>query len=93
MVDAIEYLGGEVGVETSQITSHLEPTQQDPDDPEEWEAAKAAVREQYLGALLIIKRDSKCYGALIAMLQNDFVSGHNRYPQTLNAVYNMLELE
>jgi hypothetical protein len=79
MVDAIEYLGGEVGVETSWITANLEQRQQDPDDPEEWAAAKAAVCEQYLGALLIIKSNSKCYRALISTLQNNFVTVIHRH--------------
>jgi hypothetical protein len=90
LVDALEYLGGEIGVEESRITSYLQAQQQDPDDSDMWAAAKAAVREQFLGAMFIVKSDSKRYGALIATLQNDFISGHNCYPQTINAAYNML---
>jgi hypothetical protein len=64
--------------------------QQDLDDPDQWAAAKAAVHEQYLGVMFVIKSDSKRYSVLTATLQNNFISGHNRYPQTLNAAYNML---
>jgi hypothetical protein len=53
MVDATEYLGGEVGVETSQIMFNLKPQEQDLD-------VKAAVHEQYLGMIFIIKSNSKC---------------------------------
>jgi hypothetical protein len=40
--------------------------------------------------MFVIKSDSKRYGALIATLQNDFISGNDRYPNTLNAAYTML---
>jgi hypothetical protein len=90
LVDAIKFLGGDVGVKYSRIMEYLEPIQQDPDDPAEWAAVKATVREKYLATLFIVKSDSKRYGALIATLQNDFISGHDRYPNTLNAAYTML---
>jgi lambda repressor-like predicted transcriptional regulator len=64
--------------------------QQDPDDPDMWAAAKAAVRKQFLGAMFIVKSDSKRYGMLTATLQNDFISSHNRYPQIINVAYDML---
>jgi hypothetical protein len=89
-VDAIEFLGGDVGVDYACVNKYLEQLQQDPDDPAEWAAAIAVVREKYLGTLFIVKSDSKRYGALIATLQNDFISGHDRYPNTLNAAYTML---
>jgi hypothetical protein len=90
LVDALEYLCGEIGVEEARITSYLQARQEDPDDPDLWAAAKASVCEQFLGAMFVVKSDSKRYGALTATLQNDFISGHNCYPQTLNAAYNML---
>jgi hypothetical protein len=49
MVDAIEYLGGEVGVEALRITAHLEQTQRDPDDPDEW----AAARQRFVNSIWV----------------------------------------
>jgi hypothetical protein len=63
LVDALEYLGGEIGVETSRITLYLQARQQDPDNPDQWAAAKTAVCEQFFGAVFIIKSDLKRYGA------------------------------
>jgi hypothetical protein len=90
LMHAIEFLSRDFGVDESWITWHLKLIQQDPDDAAKWAAAKAAVQEQYLGTLFMIKSDAKRYGALIATLQNDFISRHNCYPNTFNAAYNML---
>jgi hypothetical protein len=63
LVDALKYLSGEIGVETSRITLYLQERQQDPDDCDQWAEAKTAVSKQFSGVMFIIKSDSKRYGA------------------------------
>jgi hypothetical protein len=90
LVDTIESIGRDVGVDYTRITEYLELIQQDPDNPAKWVAVKAVVQEKYLGTLFAIKSNSKHYSTLIALRQNDFISRHDCYPNTLNAAYTML---
>ena len=45
---------------------------------------------EYLGVLFIRKSDPKCYGQLIAELQNNHTHGTDQYPQTLTRGYELL---
>lgn len=90
MVDKVEQLGGNLGVEPSRVSAYMTARNQDPDDDDPTAQAKTAVRDKFLAVQLLIKCDLRRYGALVANIQNDYTSGTHRYPTTLNAAYTML---
>jgi hypothetical protein len=45
LVDAVEYMGGDVGIDERHVLSYLEKWGQDPDDPQEWKESKALIWE------------------------------------------------
>jgi hypothetical protein len=51
LVDAVKYLGGDIGINEHRVLLYLEKWGQDPDDPQEWKDAKALIWEQYLGVM------------------------------------------
>jgi hypothetical protein len=54
--------------------------QQDPDNNDQYEAAKNIIREEYLVMQLMFKADPKRYGSLVANIQNNYISGQDKYP-------------
>jgi hypothetical protein len=79
LVDAINLLGSNISVEESRITEYVEYWDCDPDDLHLWAECKAMVCEKYIATAFIVKSNPKRYGALIATLQNNFVSSQNQY--------------
>jgi hypothetical protein len=51
---------------------------------------KDTICEEYLAMHFFLHADVKQYGALIANVQNNFVTGHDKYPKDMSRAYNML---
>jgi hypothetical protein len=90
LVDAIEHLDGDLGVDSAIISRRIQADGLDPEDTAQWEATRTTVREEYMAMQLLLKADVKRYGALIAITQNDFVSGQDKYPKELSKAYDVL---
>ena len=52
--------------------------------------AKKAVRDRYLGILLLMNADKVRYGKIIEDMQNDFLCGRDWYPENLTKAYQYL---
>ena len=90
LVDAVEHLNGDLGTDHPVITERILASGGDPDDEADWAMMKETLREEYLAMHLFLHADVKRYGALIANIQNDFVTGHDKYPKDMNKAYDML---
>jgi hypothetical protein len=79
LVDAIDHLSGNiVGTDQAIIAERIIADEGNVDDPATWEAMKIRVHEEYLAICFFLQSNPKCFGALIANAQNDFVGGVNK---------------
>jgi hypothetical protein len=56
----------------------------------ELQIAGAAARSRFEGALFLLKSNHNKYGRLVQELANDFNKGHDSYPDTLTAAYELM---
>jgi len=90
LVDAVEHLNGDLGTDHAVITERTLSSGGDPDDNNDWSIMKETIREEYLAMHFFLHADVKRYGSLVANVQNDFVTGHDKYPKDMSKAYDML---
>jgi hypothetical protein len=90
LVDAVEHLNGDLGTDHAVITERTLSSGGDPDDNIDWSIMKETIREEYLAMHFFLYADVKRYGSLIANVQNNFVTGHDKYPKDMSKAYDML---
>lgn len=93
MVEVIEYNGGTFGEGVFGVEAAMEQmiaTEKGKDVLQLTAAEKAEALDRFLAVDLILGSDRTRYGALVTILQNDFLLGKNSYPKTLAAARNLL---
>lgn len=86
----INHSDGELGMETGIVTQWMSDWDMDIDDQDLYNSAKDAVREEYLAMQLLLKSDPRHYGALLALVQSNYITRQDKYPKTFARAYNML---
>jgi hypothetical protein len=89
-IEAIDHLDGDFGVDNALIVTRMIDNNEDPDDKSAWITIKEAVTEEVVAKYFLMKSDPKRYASLLASIQNDYVSGSDRYPKTLTKSYDMV---
>jgi hypothetical protein len=85
LVDSINHLSCNIGTDQAIIAERVIADEGNVDDPATWAAIKIRVQEEYLAICCFLQSNPKCFGALIANAQNDFVGGGvNNYPKDLH---------
>jgi hypothetical protein len=87
LVNAVEHLNGNLGTDHAVITERILASGGDPNEEVDWAMMKEAICEEYLAMHLFLHANVKRYGALIANVQNNFVTGHNKYPKDMLVNY------
>jgi hypothetical protein len=90
LADAVEHLGGDLGVDDEVIRERIRSSGGDPDNGLVWASTKAVIREEYLAMNFFLGAEDKCYGPLLANTQNGFVSGYDKFPKVPTKSYHML---
>jgi hypothetical protein len=88
--DQVVHLHGELGTDQAYVTTRIREDGDDPDDVDIRASMTLTIREEYLAMLFFTHSDTKRFGSLVANAQNDFVSGVDKYPKTVNRAYDML---
>ena len=93
LTKVVETYGGEWGAEPGLIKMKLEAAGvADPDNPtnDEYTAAKAAAKDDFLGMMFLSGADGNRYWKLREELSNDYAKGANNYPETLDGMLRLL---
>jgi hypothetical protein len=89
-IEAIDHLDGDFGVHNALIVTRMIDNNEDPDNKSAWITIKEAITEEVVAKYLLMKSDPKRYASLLASIQNNYVSGSDRYPKTLTKSYDMV---
>ena len=94
LVTTVQQLGGELGMEASRVREQLDnnETVMDADNPSEAEQTRAcnAAREAFLAVDFLAKSNMKCFGSLLAELENLYTQGVDGYHITLASSFDMV---
>ena len=94
LVTTVQQLGGELGVEASRVREQLDndETVMDANNPSEAEqtCTRNAAREAFLAVDFLAKSDMKCFGSLLAEVENSYTWGVDGYPITLASSFDMV---
>ena len=94
LVTTVEQLGGELGMETNRIREQLDndETLMDANNPSQVEqtCAHNAAHEGFLAVDFLAKSDMKCFGSLLAELENLYTHGVDGYPLTLASAFDLI---
>jgi hypothetical protein len=88
--DQVAHLHGEFGTDQAYVTARILEDGDEPDDVDARASMTLTIRDEYLAMLFFTHADSRRFGSLVANAQNDFVSGVDKYPKTVNKAYDML---
>lgn len=89
-IEAIDHLRGDFGVHHTLIIDRMIEDNEDTDDLDVYMEKRDEIREEVVAKYFLTKSDPKRYASLIASIQNDFISGQDKYPKTLNKAYDLL---
>jgi hypothetical protein len=89
-INAIDHLNGDFGIHMLYIQAHIQETRGDINDVATCKRTKIAVCEEFVAKCFLLKSDPRRYALLIAMIQNDYISGQDKYPTTLSRAYDLL---
>jgi hypothetical protein len=80
-IEAVDHLGGGIGMYVPYIQTKIQNTVGDPDDIALWTCTQDELKEEFVTKYFLLKSDPKRYAGLIASIQNDFISRQDKYPK------------
>jgi hypothetical protein len=89
-IEVIDHLSGVFGMHIPYIQTKIQNAGGDPDNVVLWSQTQNEVKEEFVAKYLLLNSDPKRYAGLIASIQNDFISGQDKYPKTLIKAYDMI---
>ena len=94
LVDVVIHSGGEIarhpGVENQVIGEKI--MMQETMNDNDWKAVNAEVTASSTAMVFLLGSNCSRFGRLIEDLENAYLQGHDNYPMTVSAAYNLLEI-
>jgi hypothetical protein len=89
-IDAIDHLNGDFGIHVSYIKARIQEAGSDLKDEAACERTKHEICKEFVAKYFLLKSDPRRYASPVATIQNDYISGQDKYPKTLSRVYDII---